>query len=136
MIRRPPRSTLFPYTTLFRSLAALAGRGAQAHGPGRGGARDRDSGPLPPRPHEPAREAHYPPRSERPAVGAHGKRRLRTRAQSRHLPRLHAAPAVNSYQPSAISSQVSAIGSQLSAIGSQLISSQQDKNHLWLMADN
>src|SRR3712207_7873739 len=29
MIRRPPRSTLFPYTTLFRSLAAPArtGRG-------------------------------------------------------------------------------------------------------------
>src|SRR2546429_4675426 len=25
MIRRPPRSTLFPYTTLFRSIAALAG---------------------------------------------------------------------------------------------------------------
>src|SRR5258707_3936145 len=25
MIRRPPRSTLFPYTTLFRSAAALAG---------------------------------------------------------------------------------------------------------------
>src|SRR5258707_11030982 len=24
MIRRPPRSTLFPYTTLFRSLAALS----------------------------------------------------------------------------------------------------------------
>src|SRR3712207_7619038 len=24
MIRRPPRSTLFPYTTLFRSLAATA----------------------------------------------------------------------------------------------------------------
>src|SRR5256885_3102448 len=24
MIRRPPRSTLFPYTTLFRSLPALA----------------------------------------------------------------------------------------------------------------
>src|SRR2546430_3969115 len=28
MIRRPPRSTLFPYTTLFRS-----GGGTQAHGP-------------------------------------------------------------------------------------------------------
>src|SRR2546430_4800646 len=30
MIRRPPRSTLFPYTTLFRSLVAVAacGRGA------------------------------------------------------------------------------------------------------------
>src|SRR2546428_5109318 len=26
MIRRPPRSTLFPYTTLFRSLAPLARR--------------------------------------------------------------------------------------------------------------
>src|SRR2546429_9926085 len=25
MIRRPPRSTLFPYTTLFRSLIGLAG---------------------------------------------------------------------------------------------------------------
>src|SRR5256885_12070635 len=25
MIRRPPRSTLFPYTTLFRSLAELRG---------------------------------------------------------------------------------------------------------------
>src|SRR2546426_7431706 len=28
MIRRPPRSTLFPYTTLFRSLTALDARGA------------------------------------------------------------------------------------------------------------
>src|SRR3712207_7461837 len=27
MIRRPPRSTLFPYTTLFRSIAPLASRG-------------------------------------------------------------------------------------------------------------
>src|SRR5258707_4959122 len=26
MIRRPPRSTLFPYTTLFRSDAAVAGQ--------------------------------------------------------------------------------------------------------------
>src|SRR5438034_6544933 len=26
MIRRPPRSTLFPYTTLFRSIPALARR--------------------------------------------------------------------------------------------------------------
>src|SRR2546427_1777703 len=28
MIRRPPRSTLFPYTTLFRSVARVAPRGA------------------------------------------------------------------------------------------------------------
>src|SRR5687768_17987399 len=27
MIRRPPRSTLFPYTTLFRSVERLLGRG-------------------------------------------------------------------------------------------------------------
>src|SRR5256885_8521393 len=27
MIRRPPRSTLFPYTTLFRSLEGLGSRG-------------------------------------------------------------------------------------------------------------
>src|SRR2546430_4190301 len=41
MIRRPPRSTLFPYTTLFRSLArSRGGRHEQAPA-------DRtDSGPL------------------------------------------------------------------------------------------
>src|SRR2546427_1827042 len=31
MIRRPPRSTLFPYTTLFRSLLGVAGGIADAH---------------------------------------------------------------------------------------------------------
>src|SRR3712207_8723944 len=39
MIRRPPRSTLFPYTTLFRSRA----------GPGRRGARRRERGGVRPR---------------------------------------------------------------------------------------
>src|SRR3712207_9128249 len=29
MIRRPPRSTLFPYTTLFRSLGGTSGIGKQ-----------------------------------------------------------------------------------------------------------
>src|SRR2546430_6931480 len=29
MIRRPPRSTLFPYTTLFRSIRVRAGAGKQ-----------------------------------------------------------------------------------------------------------
>src|SRR2546427_1661873 len=45
MIRRPPRSTLFPYTTLFRSRASgRAGRGAGRHGihQDRAGARHRD----------------------------------------------------------------------------------------------
>src|SRR3712207_7067437 len=41
MIRRPPRSTLFPYTTLFRSrgargLAAVRRPGATPEGTGRG----------------------------------------------------------------------------------------------------
>src|SRR5207248_10482307 len=46
MLRRPPRSTLFPYTTLFRSLclsqrrrggqaAGARGAGRRDHGPGR-----------------------------------------------------------------------------------------------------
>src|SRR5690348_18171625 len=50
MIRRPPRSTLFPYTTLFRSLlgargGALAdvGAAAEALGVGLGGHRDHRS---------------------------------------------------------------------------------------------
>src|SRR3712207_6862781 len=38
MIRRPPESTLFPYTTLFRSHAARRGQGG-----------DRDVPPLPER---------------------------------------------------------------------------------------
>src|SRR3712207_7324262 len=34
MIRRPPRSTLFPYTTLFRSLVEpLQHPGVEGHGP-------------------------------------------------------------------------------------------------------
>src|SRR5438128_4154946 len=36
MIRRPPRSTLFPYTTLFRSRAALPARGGRRGGPHHG----------------------------------------------------------------------------------------------------
>src|SRR3712207_7962722 len=32
MIRRPPRSTLFPYTTLFRSLRAAQQLGQEARG--------------------------------------------------------------------------------------------------------
>src|SRR3712207_7216232 len=33
MIRRPPRSTLFPYTTLFRSRVSGKGSGLPAHFP-------------------------------------------------------------------------------------------------------
>src|SRR2546429_6491943 len=69
MIRRPPRSTLFPYTTLFRSrgpsgaeaapFASGAGRGARlGHADDRRGARD-------PRRHEPAGRASVPLRPPR-----------------------------------------------------------------------
>src|SRR5258707_2701567 len=34
MIRRPPRSTLFPYTTLFRSFCGGCGSSAHARGDG------------------------------------------------------------------------------------------------------
>src|SRR5258708_12424761 len=53
MIRRPPRSTLFPYTTLFRSVDVptcgrrrgvdVVERGARRPGTGAGSARDRKS---------------------------------------------------------------------------------------------
>src|SRR3712207_9243007 len=49
MIRRPPRSTLFPYTTLFRSHLVVVGeRVDQGGGDVRGGARELDAegGPL------------------------------------------------------------------------------------------
>src|SRR5437773_4855118 len=45
MIRRPPRSTLFPYTTLFRSprRQSTAGGASCGHGQLRGKRRDRKS---------------------------------------------------------------------------------------------
>src|SRR3712207_9570145 len=36
MIRRPPRSTLFPYTTLFRSLGRVSRRAGPGHHSGAG----------------------------------------------------------------------------------------------------
>src|SRR2546421_6965236 len=45
MIRRPPRSTLFPYTTLFRSRLPHPGAAARDHRPpGRHAARDVHAG--------------------------------------------------------------------------------------------
>src|SRR6266581_5565555 len=44
MIRRPPRSTLFPYTTLFRSRGPRGAAGAGTRAPAAGaGPRDRKS---------------------------------------------------------------------------------------------
>src|SRR2546429_5579492 len=58
MMRRPRRSTLFPYTTLFRSVAPLEGRHAHAQLPG---------GRLPP----PERERRAGPVHDR-GGGQHG----------------------------------------------------------------
>src|SRR5436305_6090402 len=44
MVRRPPGSTLFPYTTLFRSPAAARGR--RARGPGAGAGRRTGCSPA------------------------------------------------------------------------------------------
>src|SRR2546427_6948843 len=81
MIRRPPRSTLFPYTTLFRSRRAVLGEGADrpcrapgsavesrrprpVEGPGAAGAdaRQRRRGPR-----DAQRKAPGPIRSPRPS---------------------------------------------------------------------
>src|SRR2546422_2477366 len=44
MIRRPPRSTLFPYTTLFRSTASKGRPAAKAVVPLQGGRREATQG--------------------------------------------------------------------------------------------
>src|SRR5258706_5067834 len=51
MIRRPPRSTLFPYTTLFRSLARDAGAGVDHV--------DAHAAPAPPRADQHARSEEH-----------------------------------------------------------------------------
>src|SRR2546429_320438 len=53
MIRRPPRSTLFPYTTLFRSANIGAAVACPGGGGGnRAGRRDSSAGPTQPAVHE------------------------------------------------------------------------------------
>src|SRR2546428_9086767 len=44
MIRRPPRSTLFPYTTLFRSISFVAAARASCDADGAAGRRGAGSG--------------------------------------------------------------------------------------------
>src|SRR5258705_8418734 len=48
MIRRPPRSTLFPYTTLFRSLGELLDRGDHQDHPAQRGGEPVDEHRAPP----------------------------------------------------------------------------------------
>src|SRR5258706_1996845 len=78
MIRRPPRSTLFPYTTLFRSAAArvraAAGAGREGRAAGRGPA---DPGRVPGR----RSEEHT---SELPSLTKLGWRLLLEKRQLEH----------------------------------------------------
>src|SRR3712207_7423610 len=79
MIRRPPRSTLFPYTTLFRSEVELFAHALQADA-GVGGADAEDGGELtaidqaadllPPQPHQRTVVSVQPPagRGDRPSL--------------------------------------------------------------------
>src|SRR3712207_7419520 len=46
MIRRPPRSTLFPYTTLFRSVFSEFGRRVRENGTGDEAGTDHGAGGL------------------------------------------------------------------------------------------
>src|SRR2546427_5862528 len=73
MIRRPPRSTLFPYTTLFRSAPRQDGRRGPAR-PGRSGAAGSGVAWGPQRPktlpaHAEAAQAHRAPAASRRGAG-------------------------------------------------------------------
>src|SRR3712207_9007978 len=73
MIRRPPRSTLFPYTTLFRSGRDVA-HGRRAAVPGRPDGQELRCRRPPPTPHRvPAADVH-----------GHGVDRKSTRLNSSH----------------------------------------------------
>ena len=68
MIRRPPRSTLFPYTTLFRSRSSCRQPGNALSA---GTSAARKAAPAAPRPPDPLRVpvAHLPVRCRGPAQG-------------------------------------------------------------------
>src|SRR3712207_7037826 len=75
MIRRPPRSTLFPYTTLFRSARLAADRAedpSRVHRRGRGGEREHGVAGV------------GVPRLDRAGGRVHGQDRKSTRLNSSH----------------------------------------------------
>src|SRR2546429_4763077 len=86
MIRRPPRSTLFPYTTLFRSSAAASDLGAFATPPASAEATTRR------RP-----DVARTQRSERKATRALGYIRVSTAEQDRKSTRLNSSHGYISY---------------------------------------
>src|SRR5258705_10112441 len=81
MIRRPPRSTLFPYTTLFRSHRHRPGHRPHADGP------YRPKQPVRPDPHVDGGRESATVATERTAVVGRncGRDRKSTRLNSSHL---------------------------------------------------
>src|SRR5207249_9976952 len=82
LLRPPPRSTLFPYTTLFRSTGGTPGRGA------RGGRGDSERGLLPARGWPLAHDDdHLLQRGTRLLLGRrHGRLRLEHERRPRQVP--------------------------------------------------
>src|SRR2546428_8408222 len=76
MIRRPPRSTLFPYTTLFRSRQRRLPRFRSAH---------RE----PHRHHGRLNAAHPPPPAHEPRAPAHRSRSSLLHRSEEHTSELH-----------------------------------------------
>src|SRR5256885_6724878 len=83
MIRRPPRSTLFPYTTLFRSHQHVDGEQAPAIGAARAGIEPALGDHIDPGEAQPGHEAHQRP-GERMHPGGMQDRKS-TRLNSSHL---------------------------------------------------
>src|SRR3712207_7180942 len=81
MIRRPPRSTLFPYTTLFRSRSA------------QGGAQRRCAGRTRPDAPRPAQSAGFDGGAYRSARGGSELREAIARARDRKSTRLNSSHA-------------------------------------------
>src|SRR3989442_2976774 len=87
MIRRPPRSTLFPYTTLFRSLLDRRGR-LQAGDHEEADRGDRQDG---------AQLCAYPPVAQPEELEAAAARRVRTKLGDRKSTRLNSSHVRISY---------------------------------------
>src|SRR5256885_3709316 len=89
MIRRPPRSTLFPYTTLFRSRRLSEGAAGIV---GRSGKRGPGARPRASRPSRPDRD-----RRRKPRRGFAQRRGSRPRKRDRKSTRLNSSHLVISY---------------------------------------
>src|SRR3712207_8475588 len=92
MIRRPPRSTLFPYTTLFRSALVAGVDDRHDRREGKRLERVRDA-----RPRRLGRKAAPPPRAIQPPADLDGGQHLGQERRDRKSTRLNSSHANISY---------------------------------------